>query len=88
MDPFVNWRPTLTITVALAVQLGLAIWWAGVTTSRVSALEMITTAQSPYIEKAIKVEAATEALRTTVDRIDTNVNFIIQNLITSNLKGN
>ncbi len=64
---------TAAFLLALAVQTGGALIWAGAAAQRISILEQRVEQARPVAERLARVEAELEAMRAQLDRIETKV---------------
>lgn len=61
------------VLLALAVQTGGVLVWAGAAAQRISALEVRVEASLPTTERLARVEAQLEAVQAQLDRIEVKV---------------
>ncbi|NQY98033.1 MAG: hypothetical protein HRT82_12835 [Henriciella sp.] len=61
------------VLLALAVQTGGVLVWAGAAAQRIAALEVRVEAQVPTAERLARVEARLEAVQAQLDRIEDKV---------------
>lgn len=64
---------TYGFLLALAIQTGAALLWAGAAMHRIEVLEKRVEAAQPVAERLARVEAQIEAVRSQLDRIETKV---------------
>ena len=61
------------VVVALALQTGAALLWAGAAAERIDALERQVAEARPVAERLARMEAQLEAMRAQLNRIETMV---------------
>ncbi len=66
-------KVTAAFLLALAIQTGGALVWAGAAVERISVLEANVSAARPVAERLARVEAELEAVRAQLDRIENKV---------------
>ncbi len=66
-------KVTAAFLLALAIQTGGALVWAGAAAERISVLETNVNAARPVAERLARVEAELEAVRAQLDRIEDKV---------------
>jgi len=66
-------KVTIAFLLALAIQTGGALVWAGAAAERISVLETNVNAARPVAERLARVEAELEAVRAQLDRIEDKV---------------
>ena len=66
-------KVTAAVLLALAIQTGGALVWAGAAAERISVLETTVSAARPVAERLARVEAELEAVRAQLDRIEDKV---------------
>jgi len=64
---------TAAFVLALAVQTGGALMWAGAAAQRIEVLEDRVEAARPVAERLARVETELEAMRAQLDRIENKV---------------
>ena len=64
---------TAAFVLALAVQTGGALLWAGAAAQRIEVLEQKVERTAPVYERLARVEAELEAVRAQLDRIENKV---------------
>lgn len=64
---------TAAFLLALAVQTGGALLWAGAAVHRIEVLERRVEAAQPVAERLARVEAQLEAMKAQLDRIEAKV---------------
>jgi len=64
---------TAAFVLALALQTGGALMWAGAAAQRISVLEEQAEVARPVAERLARVEAELEAVRAQLDRIEDKV---------------
>ncbi len=66
-------KVTLALLLAVAIQTGGALMWAGAAAERISVLEQSAEQARPVAERLARVEAELEAMRAQLDRIENKV---------------
>ena len=64
---------TLGVVVALAIQTGGALLWAGAAAQRLTSLEQRAELTRPVAERLARVEAELDAIALQLDRIETRL---------------
>lgn len=64
---------SLAVILALAIQTGGVLVWAGAAAQRIAALEARVEANRPISERLARVEAQLESVRAQLDRIEDKV---------------